>query len=259
MCRKFCPPTGPSSPAQKNPATGISPSISAISPASWSGSANSREPRPLQVNSRAPAARRPPRAAGARVQGAPQILVGRVGVPDVELHGLAHLHLVAHRDGARLGVGADDAADQEVTLARLGLVLVDDHPQLHALGEQLPVPAGQRRGQLLQPGQRRAPAELEDHVAVGPGDGVGVTDRAASLRHQRVDLGVRQVGADGAPDSTRPSRNSRLAAAQPAAGHPAHDQRAGDVLVQVGEQVLGRERERVADHQVNTCRAGPNR
>jgi hypothetical protein len=26
-CRKFRPPTGPSSPAQKNPATGISPSV----------------------------------------------------------------------------------------------------------------------------------------------------------------------------------------------------------------------------------------
>jgi hypothetical protein len=61
VCRKFCPPTGPSSPAQKNPATGISPSSAASSPASWSGSVNIRDPRPLQVNSRAPAAGRPPR------------------------------------------------------------------------------------------------------------------------------------------------------------------------------------------------------
>ena len=65
-CRKFCPATGPSSPAQKNPATGISPSIFASSPASWSGSENSRDPRPLQVNSSAPAARRPPRAVDSR-------------------------------------------------------------------------------------------------------------------------------------------------------------------------------------------------
>src|ERR1700730_15803307 len=120
VCRKFSPPTGPSSPLQKNPATGISPSIFARSPASWSGSANSRDPRPVQVNSRAPAAGRPPRAAasppsggrttppaapaaesgGFPLQGAPEILIGRAGVPDVELHRLAHLHLLAHGDGA---------------------------------------------------------------------------------------------------------------------------------------------------------------
>ena len=35
VCRKFWPPTGPSSPAQKNPATGMLPSSSASSPASW--------------------------------------------------------------------------------------------------------------------------------------------------------------------------------------------------------------------------------
>ena len=33
-------------------------------------------------------------------QDAPEILVGRVGVPHVELHGLAHFDVLAHRDGA---------------------------------------------------------------------------------------------------------------------------------------------------------------
>ena len=33
---------------------------------------------------------------------------------------------------------------------------------------------------------------------LGPGDGVGITDRAASLRHQGMDLGSRQVSADRA-------------------------------------------------------------
>ena len=83
---------------------------------------------------------------GFPLQGAPEILIGRVGVPDVELHGLAHLHLLSHRDGSRSGVGAGDAADQEVPLARLGLVLVDDHPHVRALGEQLLLPVGQRGG-----------------------------------------------------------------------------------------------------------------
>ena len=97
---------------------GIFPSSAASSPASWSGSANIRDPRPLQVNSRAPAAGRPPRTVFSWVQDAPEILVGRLGVPHVELHGLAHLDVLAHRDGAGFGVGAEDAADQEVTLAR---------------------------------------------------------------------------------------------------------------------------------------------
>jgi hypothetical protein len=42
----------------------------------------------------------------------------------------------AHRDGSRLGIGAGDAADQEVSLAGFGLVLVDDDAQVHAAGEQ---------------------------------------------------------------------------------------------------------------------------
>jgi len=59
------------------------------------------------------------------LQGAAQVLVGRLRVPDVELDGLADLDLIAHRDGPRVGVGADHAADQEVALAGLGPVLVN--------------------------------------------------------------------------------------------------------------------------------------
>ncbi len=50
----------------KKPVTGISPSISARSPASWSGPENSRDPRPLHMNSSAPAARWPPSAVDSR-------------------------------------------------------------------------------------------------------------------------------------------------------------------------------------------------
>jgi NAD(P)-dependent dehydrogenase (short-subunit alcohol dehydrogenase family) len=131
-------------------------------------------------------------------QGAAQVLIGRRGVPDVKLDGLADLDIVAHRDGSRVGVGADQAADQEVTLARLGPVLVDDHPQLQALGQQFLVPAGHRLGHLAQPDQGRTPPELVDHAAVGPGDDVGVPDGTAALRDQRMDFGVRQVYADRA-------------------------------------------------------------
>src|SRR5436190_12434186 len=53
-CRKLRPPTGPISPAQKKPAAGI-PNASWIALASWSGTSNICEPRPLQVKSSAPA------------------------------------------------------------------------------------------------------------------------------------------------------------------------------------------------------------
>jgi hypothetical protein len=107
------------------------------------------------------------------------------------------------------------------------------------------------RGQLAQPRQRRAPAELDDQVAVGPGDGVRVPDRPASLRHQRMDPGPRKVSADGAVgDHPVVQEQQALPRPQPAAGHPAHDHRPRHVLVQVGQQVTGRERERVAEHQM---------
>jgi hypothetical protein len=69
---------------------------------------------------------------------------------------------------------------------------------VHAAGEQFLLLDRQRRGEVLQPRQRRAPGELDDQVAVGLGDDVRVPDRAASLRYQRMDSGPRQVGADGA-------------------------------------------------------------
>ena len=170
----------------------------------------------------------------------------------MELHRLAHLDVIADRDGARVGVGADHAADEEVALARFGAVLVDDHPDLQALGQQFLVPAGQRGGHLAQPRQRRAPAELVDHVALGPGDDERVAHRAAALRDQRVDLGVRQVSADGAAGQhPAVQEQAGLPRPQPAAGHPAHDHGAGHLLVQVGQQAVGRERERVGDHQVH--------
>ena len=52
-CMKFLPPIGPNSPWAKKPASGMGPSASRSTPASWSGVPNSRVPRPLQVNSSA--------------------------------------------------------------------------------------------------------------------------------------------------------------------------------------------------------------
>ena len=70
-----------------------------------------------------------------------------------------------------------------------------------------------------------------------------------------MDLGLGQVGADGAMGQD-PAVEEQLALPhpQPRAGHPAHHQRSAGLGVQVGHQVVGREREGVADHQAD---AGP--
>ena len=67
-----------------------------------------------------------------------------------------------------------------------------------------------------------------------------------------MDLGLRQVRADGALGQ-HPSVEEQPAppGLHPAAGHPAHHQRSGARGVQVGQQVIDRERERVADHQAD--------
>ena len=83
--RKFRPPTGPSSPAAKNPAIGTGPRCSVSTRTSWWGAPNSRVPRPLQVKTRAASARR---AVDQRVE----VLVGGGGVAEMELHGRADRH-----------------------------------------------------------------------------------------------------------------------------------------------------------------------
>ena len=70
-----------------------------------------------------------------------------------------------------------------------------------------------------------------------------------------MDLGLRQAGADRtAREHPAVQEQPALPQLQPAACHPAHDGGLGDVLVQVGEQVTDRERERVADHQADARR-----
>jgi NAD(P)-dependent dehydrogenase (short-subunit alcohol dehydrogenase family) len=188
---------------------------------------------------------------GLAFQRAAQVLVGRLGVPDVELDGLADLDPVADRDRSRSGVGADHAADQEVALARLVPVLVDEHTELQPPGQQFVVPAGHGRGHLAQPDQGRAPAELVDHVALGAGDDVGVADGTAALGDQRMDLGRRQVDADRTRgEHPVVEKQPALPGCERGAGHAAHDHRAGCLVVQVSQQAVGRERVRVCYQQV---------
>ncbi len=155
--RKFRPPTGPISPAQNAPAAGIGPSSSLTTPASWSGTPKRWRPRPLQVNTE--------RGPGVDpAEELTEVLVGRRGVAHVELHGLADGHLVADRERARLLVGAQDVAHQEVPARELGLVLVDDEAHVQTVAEEIALVVGGRGGELLQARDRRLSGELLHEV-----------------------------------------------------------------------------------------------
>ena len=100
-CRKLRPPTGPISPAQKKPPAGT-PSASSTAVASWSGTSNMCAPRPLQVNSSAPAGPGGAERLRLRAERVAQVLVGRGAVADVHADGLADPDALADRDRARL-------------------------------------------------------------------------------------------------------------------------------------------------------------
>ena len=118
----------------------------------------------------------------------PEILVGGAGVPDVELHGLAHRDLLADRQRARALLGTEQVADEEVAPAELGLVLVDDESHVEAAAQQLAFLFRRRAGEVLEALDRRLPAQLLDEVVLAAGDDIGAADRPAALRHERADL-----------------------------------------------------------------------
>lgn len=116
------------------PATGSGPSNWSTTPASCDGSPKNRSPRPLHEKSSAP------RLVGvdAREQ-RPEVVVGRVRVAHVKLHGLADLHDVGHGEAARRGVGGGHCAHEEVARLEVELVFVDDDPEVQAHSHEEPV------------------------------------------------------------------------------------------------------------------------
>ena len=119
--RKFRAPTGPISPAQKHPATGSGPS-------SWSTSAGVVVGLAEQALAPAVAGEQQGGVGLGGGQQVAQVLVGGVGVADVELHRPARRDDVADGDGAAALVGAHHVADEEVAPAELGLVSSTTQP-----------------------------------------------------------------------------------------------------------------------------------
>src|SRR5581483_978849 len=111
-----------------------------------------------------------------------EVLVGRAGVADVELHRLADADAVAEDQGAALTVQAEDVADQEVAAAERVLVLVDDQADVRALPDELLVARAQLLPELLELDRRGLATQLQDGVLVGAGDDQRLADGPAALR-----------------------------------------------------------------------------
>ena len=65
-----------------------------------------------------------------------QILVGRGGVADVELDGLADTHSVGNRNDAAFAIHADDIANQEIAAQKLRLVLAEHAADVQTMPHQ---------------------------------------------------------------------------------------------------------------------------
>ena len=126
-CRKLRPPTGPISPAQNAPASGQRPEQLVDDAGVVVGHAE-QAPSPPVAREQQRGAR--PRRRSSSVA---QVLVGGVGVADVELHGLADARRRRRpRCAPVVAVGAEHVADEEVAAAEVGLVLVDDEADVQA-------------------------------------------------------------------------------------------------------------------------------
>ena len=132
-----------------------------------------------------------------------EVLVGGVGVPDVELEGLADLDTVGDGDRAGVRVGPEQAPDQEVAPVEAVLVLVDDLADLEAAAaEQLLLVLVEAGQHLAQPVDRGPAAQLVDDVALAPGDGERRAHRAAALADHGPDVHGPTRATPAAPPSS---------------------------------------------------------
>jgi hypothetical protein len=165
----------------KKPAAGAPPSSEATASASWPGTPNIPEPRPLHANTSAPAGCRPPSASIRTLERLVQVAVGAGGVARVQPHDLAGPHLGAERDLPGVRIRAHEPADEEVALHVLRLVVVDHDPHQQPAVDQVAVVVGEALDRLAQLRERRLARQLADDVPVGRGDRQLRPDRGGAL------------------------------------------------------------------------------
>ena len=197
-CRNVSPPTGPISPAAKNPAAGragelVVDGLGVVVAAPEQAPAAAVAGEQQRSRRRAPAQR-----AHAHAERLAEVAVGALGVARVQPHDLARAHLGRDRDLAGVRVGAHQPAHEEVALQVVGLVRVDHDPHQQPALDERQVLRRQRLDRLAQLLERRPPRQLEDHVALGGGDRQLGPDRRRALRHARQQLDAVQPHPDRA-------------------------------------------------------------
>ena len=120
------------------------------------------DPRPLQVNSSAPAAPSLPARLGSGAQRVAQVLVSARAIADVHADRLPDPDPLADRERPGVGVGADDRPDEEIAALVLGLVLVDHQTEHQALGREPLLARVEIADRLSQALDRRPRGELVD-------------------------------------------------------------------------------------------------
>ena len=196
--RKVPDPTGPISPLQKKPPSGMSPTFPRKRPVSWSGLPKRCWPRPRQEKRSAP---EPGASWWGRRVGAEhgvEVLGGAHRVADVELDDLALAEHLADGKAVALALDAHDVANEEVALDEVRLQGIHHHAKVEggvdeaavAFVGALELAAEHLHGLLF--------VELEQDVALRLGDDVGAADGAAPLRDDGFDPDVAgQRDADG--------------------------------------------------------------
>src|SRR5438132_9724830 len=86
-----------------------------------------------------------------RLQERMQVLIGALGIPNLELDGLADADAIRNGQGPGLPVEPEDVADQKIAALERALVLVNDKADVQPLLEKLLVARSELLPDLLQP------------------------------------------------------------------------------------------------------------
>ena len=159
-------------------------------------------------------------------------------------------HVRAHRHLARVGVGADEAAHEEVALDVLGLVRVDDDAHQQPALDEPEIVDGQRLDRLAQLLERRAARQLADDRPLAGGDRQLRPDRRGALRDAGQDLDAVEAHADGAGGhDLLAEQERRLGVRRAGRGETAEQRQHRRGGRELAQHRVGREGERIGQQQ----------
>ena len=177
-------------------------------------------------------------------------------------HHLSGAHVLAERDRAAFGVGADHAADEEVTLLVLGLAGVDHDAEQEARSDQLTLRPAEGLEDLTELDERGLAGELVDDAALGARHGQLGPERRRALRDARLERHAVEDEADRALLEHELAVEQRRAVVGGASAHVAADHgHRRTLLAQRDQQRVGVERVRVGkrDHARRLAEVGHTR